>query len=265
MYGMFEYEGLPSYIPSYIIEQLLYDKGYGLIWDVAGKYYVGNYVKTGSKLDEYRRPIEVRPVFLNGRNGTKRIVGKDAVILRNTFTMSSTAQVVQPFLSRLTLNYEALGRALKASMTKWGIVTNADDLSDVKLALNKMLNDNGYFAYIPQSLNGKIETLEFWEEFKGSEYWEDFNSTMSLMYNLLGVSTNPNEDKKERLVVDEVNIGNLKVGILLESMIRSRFEFIQEINEITGWDIKLKLKVKVKEMQEESEEVDNNGGVDDDI
>jgi hypothetical protein len=179
--------------------------------------------------------------------------------------MSSTAQVVQPFLSRLTLNYEALGRALKASMTKWGIVTNADDLSDVKLALNKMLNDNGYFAYIPQSLNGKIETLEFWEEFKGSEYWEDFNSTMSLMYNLLGVSTNPNEDKKERLVVDEVNIGNLKVGILLESMIRSRFEFIQEINEITGWDIKLKLKVKVKEMQEESEDVDNNGGVDDDI
>lgn len=259
MFAMFEYEGLPDYIPSYMIEHLLYHVGYGLMWDVADKFYVGNYIKTGAKLDEYRRPVDVRPVFMNGRNSTKRTVNKDCVVLRNTFTQVPTSLIVKPFLNRLALNYEALSRALKTSMTKWGLVTNADDLPNVRKALEKMLNEDGYFAYIPQSLQGSVERLDFFEEFKGSEYWEDFNSTLNLMYNQLGISTNTSEDKKERLVVDEVNIGNLKVGVLLESMIRSRYEFVQEINKT--FDLSIKLKVKLQDMEETQ---DDDGGMDND-
>ena len=74
-----------------------------------------------------------------------------------------------------------------------------------------------FFAFSSTSLKG-IEKLDFFEEFKSSEYWEDYNNTLSQMYGLLGIKSNTNEDKKERLIVDEVNINNQKVNLIFDSM-----------------------------------------------
>jgi hypothetical protein len=71
------------------------------------------------------------------------------------------------------------------------------------------------------------------------------------MYNQLGINTNPNEDKKERLLVDEININEQRVGLILESMIRSRLESIREINNIFGLNIGLKVKIKEAESEED--------------
>jgi len=254
LYTMFEYVGLPDYIPSWIIEKVLFDSGEALFWETGGKFFVGHYVKDG-KIDEYRRPIGVYPKYLNGKSGSIRTIGENAVIIRNTFTSYPTYKTMLPFVGRLTKNFEALTQKLHASMTKWAMIVDKPNKANVKASLERLMDENGYIAYLPSDGMLKLEQIPFFEEFNGSEYWEDFNSTISLMYNQLGINTNPNEDKKERLLVDEININEQRVGLILESMIRSRLESIREINNIFGLNIGLK--VKIKEVESEEDDIND--------
>lgn len=247
LYGLFDYENLPSEIPSHTIEDFLF-YGDAVFFEVAGKYYVGNYVVEGDR-DVYNNPIHIYPIFKNGTQISKRKVDEDCVILRNTFTGLSTYQVIEPLIKRLVLNYDISLNNLKMSRVKKLFTTNdTKSLKNVKREIVNLLNNSGSVAFAHTQI-GELDDFPLYEKFESSEYWEDFNSTFSLLWNILGINSNPNEDKKERLVVDEVNINEERVGLVLEAMFKTRQDFVEKINEIFGLNIKLKMYVNYKKKE----------------
>src|SRR5690606_19275631 len=128
---------------------------------------------------------------------------EDCVILRNTFTGLSTYQVIEPLIKRLVLNYDIGLNNLKMSRVKKLFTTNdTKSLTNIKREISTLLNGSGSVAFAHTQL-GEIVDFPLYETFNSSEYWEDFNSTFSLLWNILGINSNPNEDKKERLVVED--------------------------------------------------------------
>ncbi len=254
--GLFDYEGLPNNFNGFYIEKLLFKNGVIAFFEIANKYYVATFSTDGLR-DWKGEPLEVIPRFENGREVSKKSVDIDTILIKNTETGKSTIFTITPFLKRLTLLFEASMQTLKASMTKWLVTADVKDLPQVRRELQKMLDKNGFFAFSSTSLKG-IEKLEFFEEFKSSEYWEDYNNTLAQMYALLGIKSNTNEDKKERLIVDEVNINNQKVNLILDSMFKARQEAIEKINIMFNLNIKVKLKVNPEIEETEVKENEEN-------
>lgn len=255
MYGLFDYENLPKEIPSYKIEELLFG-GEACFFEMGGEYYVSKYIVMGDR-DRYNMPITIQPQLENGRTLKKRKVGKDIVIIRNSFSGLSTFHKIESFINRCALNYEASMNNLKMSMTKWLVhVKDEKLLKEVKREVEKLLNTSGSVAFSHGMYD--VENIPFFDDFDSANYWEDFHATLNFIYNLIGVNTNPNEDKKERLIVDEVNINENKVGLILEAMFKSRLEAIKQINEMFGLDIKLKMYVNYDGGDDGGNEYKNN-------
>lgn len=254
MYGLFDYENLPSEIPSHLIEEILFD-GTGAFYEVGGEYYISNYVVKGDR-DRYNEPITIQPILKNGKTLSERVVGKNVVLLYNSPTKFTTYQTIEPFIKRCVLNFEVGFNNLKMSATRF-LFTSDDNksLSNLKKEISMVLNGSGSVAFTHSNL-GNIKDFPLYEKFDSSEYWEDFTNTYNLMYNLLGINANPNEDKKERLIVDEVNINKHKVGLVLEAMFKTRNDFVKKINEMFNLNIKLKMYINYKEGEREYEEED---------
>ena len=50
----------------------------------------------------------------------------------------------------------------------------------------------------------EIEKLDFNVEYEPDKYWEDFDKTFATICQWLGITTNLSQNKKERLIVSEV-------------------------------------------------------------
>lgn len=251
--GLFDYENLPEELPFEVLEDFLYYNGKCVFFQLAGKYYVSKYSSDG-RIDVYGRPLKVQPMFANGRVVGYKEVDKNCVIMKNSPTAFSTFLSITPYLDRLSLNWEMAMQRLRVSMTKWLVQTDQKDVGQVRAELTKLINGNGFVAVTKKTLD-KIEQFPFFSEFKASEIWEDYNNTLAHMYSSLGIESNFNEDKKERMIVDEVNISNAKTNTLVDAMFKQRQSDIDKINKMFGLDIKLVLKNNFKE--EEEDESDN--------
>lgn len=247
LYNIIEYEGLPEGTPEHIIEEMLYDSGIVVAWKVAGKVYFSNSFTPSGTLDAYNRPVSVQPSYLNGKVSSFKKTS-DVVFIRNNKRSTSTAELVNPFIDKMVLNQEALIDNLETSMTKWALKVDSsskDDEENVKKALNILLNRSGKVATIPSgTMDFKLEQFDFYEEFKGTEYWNDFNNTYNLLWTLLGIKSNSNEDKKERLLVDEINVYEERITLLLIGMINSRKKAIEEINDKFNTNIRMIINIE---------------------
>lgn len=239
---IFEYENLPEGTPSNAIENMLYDNGKVIAWSVAGKVYFSSQFVNSGERDAYGLPMSYKPIYMNGKNSTWR-KADEVVIIRNNRLGTATNSIVAPFISKLALTQEAITDRLQTSLTKWMVNVPSiqkDDDENVRRLLRSLLNGSGRVATIPAGLGSvNIEKLDFYEEFEASEYWEDFNNTFNLLYQLLGIKGNANEDKKERLLVDEVNIYEERTTLILLAMVIERKEALNKINEKFDTDIRL--------------------------
>lgn len=67
---------------------------------------------------------------------------------------------------------------------------------------------------------------------------------------IIGINTDPNPDKMERKLVDEVNSNNDLIKLQLFSRLEKREEFCEKVKKAFGINIKVKLKIKEKENNE---------------
>lgn len=236
LFGLFDYINLPVEIPKYEIEKLLFEDGKCLFFELGGKFYITRFISEGVK-DNYNRVLKVRPSYADGVVGDVRTVGEDCIIIENNILEMSTLSIIDPFLNRATQNFETASANLKVSMMKWLVIADGGELQNVKAELQRLFDRNGFFGFASTDLNENIKEFKFWEEFDSSSYWEDFNNTLNFIYTLLGIATNPNEDKKERLLVDEITMNENKTNLILEGLFKSRNDAIKKINELFSLNI----------------------------
>lgn len=80
--------------------------------------------------------------------------------------------------------------------------------------------------------------------------WADYQNLLSQSKSRLGIKYNPQNDKKERLLVDEVNADDDASELSLLTRYQTRVDFCNQVNEVFGLNISCDIRQELKEMYE---------------
>ncbi len=256
----FEYKNLPDEIPTYIIEDNLFNYG-SCVFFKDNFFYYALSGANGNTLDVYGNPLKVRPIAKNGMQFDERtnvqyfdfknnkIIEKDCVIIYNNRYRMSTYSLIYPFVNRLCYLWQSLGINAALTRIKVLIVSNKDQAPTLKALFNKFFDSEKIFAIVNDKSNLReniVDKLDFNIPNQQKDLWEDFDKTFNLLLMFCGINSNNNIDKKERLLVDELHINDKLTTIIMDSYFEIRVKAIEAINKLFGLNIEIIDKFKLK-------------------
>lgn len=267
------WEGLPDEIEIDIPERSLFYFGQVLFFNVGEHYAMTQTVGNGT-INIYGRFSSYRPIlrgstsfsqeFLVRPQFTENMMGitePQAVLVRNNEQSLPTLTLVMPIIHRLSALWISMGMKQALSRVKCLIQANESSAKIIKQAISSIVESDDLFAVISDKRNkgksvpmlSELQTLQVYGEYEPSKDWYDFDKTWSLLMTMLGVSSNAEQNKKERLIVDEANADEMVVNLVNDMPYRLRLDAVEKINKMFGLSISV---VSKAEQQEEKDKAD---------
>ncbi len=246
----YEWKGLPKEIKPYQLEKILNLFGQAVFFKVGNKYVVTQAVNS-SLLNIYGEPTQVQPVALNGKsfplvrvcedveqvNGKYVEMKKDGVLIKNNIYSIPTYALIKPMIDRLCFIWESAGINAGLSRVLALVHCNKDISGVVKSEIGKIMGGtrNG-LAIVSDKSNvlEKIEKLDLKVEYVPDKYWEDFDNTFNLICEVVGITTDMNKAKKERVLTAQVESNDELTSIVAKGYLGYRKNSCEEINELYG-------------------------------
>ena len=251
----FKWEGLPKEIKPYNIEKVLNMYGQGVLFKVGDNYAFCNAVNT-NMLNIYGEPAEVQPVAINGYTfdrvkvntylgETGNIEEQNAVLIKNNLTSTPTYAMVKPMVENLAFIWESKGINAGLSRVKALIHANKNNASTIRQQLKSILGSSSMIPVVSEKTNvlKEIEKLDFNIEYQPEKYWEDFDKCFATLCQWLGITTNLSQNKKERLIVSEVESNDELTTISEDARLSFRKLGCDMANELFGLNLTCENKV----------------------
>ena len=251
----FKWEGLPPELKAYNVEKVLNMYGQGVLFKVNDNYAFCNAVNT-NMLNIYGEPAEVQPVAINGmtfdrvRVNTKlgetgEIEEQNAVLIKNNLTSTPTYAMVKPMVEELAFIWQSKGINAGLSRVKAILHANKNNASAIKQQLKSILGSSTMIPVVSEKTNilNEIEKVDFNVEYTPDKYWEDFDKTFATLCQWLGITTNLSQDKKERLIVSEVESNDELTTISEDARLSFRKLGCEQAKQMFGLDISCENKV----------------------
>ena len=238
---IFKYENLPPTIPQEALEDYILHFGFagitnnekfGMVAVPATKYGVGLYPRY-EPLAQYCTPL------MEGRD---LIIGKDIVIVKNNTYQLSCIPLVERYARQLADADSSITIALENS--RINLIPNFDDEESAE----------SYKAYMIANRLGQVDTVmdsSFMQKGNFVDYQKNNQSTLGLSLVetrneilrsfLLEIGITVASDKRERMVVDEVNINSQLLMFNLHDMLDARKQAMDMVNQIYGTNITVDL------------------------
>lgn len=232
--NVFEWENLPPSVDERFLELTLYEMGYCLYFN---DEIIGNLALTctiGGQLDVYRIPVLRRAYAVNGYN--KMCSTKDSVLIFNNYLHTPTQLTIELFARRLYEIERAIDVNVKAQKTPTLILSSEQQRLTMR---NLYMQYDGNEPFIFGDKNMDIEGIKSLKtdapfvadklEILKHQIWNE-------ALTFCGIE-NSNQDKKERLVSDEVgsNYGNIEAQ--RNVMLNVRKQACKKINAMFGTNI----------------------------
>ena len=232
--NVFEWENLPPSVDERFLELTLYEMGYCLYFN---DEVIGNLALTctiGGQLDVYRIPVLRRAYAVNGYN--KMCSTKDSVLIFNNYLHTPTQLTIELFARRLYEIERAIDVNVKAQKTPTLILSSEQQRLTMR---NLYMQYDGNEPFIFGDKNMDIEGIKSLKtdapfvadklEILKHQIWNE-------ALTFCGIE-NSNQDKKERLVSDEVgsNYGNIEAQ--RNVMLNVRKQACKKINAMFGTNI----------------------------
>ena len=253
---LFRWENLPDDIKPHIVEEILFQYGAAVFFNVGG-HYICLPASNQYDLNMYGEMVKVRPIGLNGSSMPERYIHEnwvvkgetavlanpvDAVLIKNNLQTISTWAFLTPFIDRLVYTWQSMGinQALATRLSGF-IHANKDNSGAIYAALNSVLGGKSPLKVISEkdnTLEG-ISSVNVGVEYTPEKFWHDFSNTLDLIYTILGVNNKMAVEKKERLITSEVEMNQASVQLFRDSMYQFRKEAVEEINALFGLNIKV--------------------------
>lgn len=232
--NVFEWENLPPSVDERFIELTLYKMGYCLYFN---DEIIGNLALTctiGGQLDVYRIPVLRRAYAVNGYN--KMCSAKDSVLIFNNYLHTPTQLTIELFARRLYEIERAIDVNVKAQKTPTLILSSEQQRLTMK---NLYMQYDGNEPFIFGDKNMDIEgikSLKTDAPFVADKLETLKHQVWNEALTFCGIE-NSNQDKKERLVSDEVgsNYGNIEAQ--RNVMLNARKQAVKKINSMFGTKI----------------------------
>lgn len=243
--NVFEWENLPPTVDERFLELTLYEMGYCLYFDDP---IIGNLALTctiGGRLDVYRIPILRRAYAVNGYN--KMCSAKDSVLIFNNYLHTPTLLTIELFARRLYEIERAIDVNVKGQKTPKAILSSEQQRLTMK-NLFMQYDGNEPFIFGDKNLDIEgIKSLDIGSPFVADKLQILKHQIWNEALTFLGIE-NSNQDKKERLVSDEVgsNYGNVEAQ--RNVMLNARRQAVKKINSMFGTDINVKFRSNLATM-----------------
>lgn len=243
--NVFEWENLPPTVDERFLELTLYEMGYCLYFDDP---IIGNLALActiGGRLDVYRIPILRRAYAVNGYN--KMCSAKDSVLIFNNYLHTPTLLTIELFARRLYEIERAIDVNVKGQKTPKAILSSEQQRLTMK-NLFMQYDGNEPFIFGDKNLDIEgIKSLDIGSPFVADKLQILKHQIWNEALTFLGIE-NSNQDKKERLVSDEVgsNYGNVEAQ--RNVMLNARRQAVKKINAMFGTDINVKFRSNLATM-----------------
>lgn len=230
--SVFEWVNLPNNIDEKWIERYLFAEGKCVFFkDPTLGMMVARMTPNG-ELNYYDEPTTVLPYGTNYQGDTLEN-GVNCVVIRNNDDMIPTSPTIQLYALKLADIDRTIDVNIKAQ--KMPIIIKCSDKQ--KLTLKRVIdqrNDNEPVIFGDKGLDTDgIEVLNT----HAPVVFKDLELQKHMVWNecmtFLGIN-NANQDKKERLVDDEVQANNEQVEANFNIMLKAREQACKDINRIFG-------------------------------
>lgn len=234
--NMFEWRNLPPTVDERFLELTLYEKGYCLYFN---DEVVGNLALTctiGGMLDVYRIPTERRAFAVNGYN--KNCTSQDSVLIFNNYLHTPTILTIELFARRLYEIERTIDVNVKAQKTPTLVLASEQQRLTMKnLYMQYDGNEPFIFGDKDMEFDG-IKCLKTDAPYVADKLQVLKHQIWNEALTFCGIE-NSNQDKKERLVADEVgsNYGNIEAQ--RNVMLNARRQAADKINRMFGTNIEV--------------------------
>lgn len=247
----FEFEGLPETCNERFFKLCLILQGMaGLVKDDEYGYLSLKVVPSGNEWNMYGECSTVNAYGWNGfnRQYTNYMYGTDnsdakCVVCRDNDMYYPLVEYLIIYANRLTQTMRTIDVASKKLKTPYFITCDEVQKTSVKKILedldfnqDSIITNKSTTPNMFQVLNTNInpQTLV--------TLWNHYNNLDGAIRTILGVKSALNQDKAERLLVDEVNADNQLTNINLQIRLENYKLFCKTANEQFGLNISVKLR-----------------------
>lgn len=237
--NVYKWNNMPDEIPIRYPERWLYENGMCVFLEIPEAGYACLPVMTGSiENNLYGEPAKWKAVAVGKYSGIVsdlKLDDKNSVLIRNDFQYRATKPYVEVLIKQL-VNVELTMR-LNINAQKnpvWGITSEESALRDKNAFIEFYECEPIQFH---QSMSA--ESLEFFNsgiKYIGNELADTYNVYDYRIMSYLGID-NANVDKKERMLVSEVESKSDKIMMIRNARLEQRKIACEKINEIFGLDI----------------------------
>lgn len=228
----FTWNNLPQGMESRKIEEMLIKTGKVMFFKDNGVYICLQAFGVGM-YDIYNEPITYNVV---GNNFNKTIDRDNGVIIRNNATGTNDHDDLLLFAERINEVEQTMDVNLNAQKTPYVILCDEKERLTFKNIL-KQVNKFKYAIFGSKGLKiNNVDVLQTKADFLLDKLQDTKNALMNELLTFLGIN-NSNTDKKERLLVDEVNSNNDFILVNIDHMYDERKRAVEEINKKFGLNI----------------------------
>ena len=241
--NLFEWDGLPDELKAHHIEKALYSYGACCLTKEYGGYIVLGCTESG-ELNVMSEPISY---IANGYGYTKKVNVKNTPICLNNELRLSTHMYVEEYARKMNEVEKSINANIKQQKFPWLITTTKNNEFSMRTLYNKI--DSGE-PIIYGSKEIDTDTIKAFSTNtpyvvdKLSQYKFELEREILTFFGL-----NNNFEKKERLLVDEVNSNNDFITSNVDIMLKCREDFCKEVNEKYGLNISVKKKYGNNEVE----------------
>lgn len=237
--SIFEWSGLPNGINEKWIERFLYTDGCCMFFKDSEKGFMVTRV-TGSGVNPYDEPTHLKPQA-TGFTSDAYENNVDCVLIQNNDLMIPTDPTIQLYALRLAELSRTIDINVNAQKTPFVILCTDKQKKSMKTLYN---NVNSFEPVIFGDKSLDIDTVSVLKT-DAPIIFDKLQLQKHAIWNecmtFLGIN-NANQDKKERLVDDEVQANNQQVEMSAQVMLKAREFACKQINEMFGTNISVKLR-----------------------
>lgn len=236
----FEWLNMPDEISVRFIEKILFERGRVFFFkdETIGYIGIGGEVHTKNL---YGDPIKVSAHALNDYQ--KSLDKGEYIMIRNNYESSPTEPVVRLFAQRLSQIERSLDVNVNAQKTPVLILCDEKQRLSLK-NVYAQYNGNEPVIYGDKALNPEaIKSVNTGAPFVADKLFQAKKEYWNECMTYLGIN-NANTDKKERLIVPEVEANDQLVDMSAQVMLLTRQQAAAEINKQYGLDVSVRLRVQ---------------------
>ena len=236
----FKWNGLPNHLKEEWLERYLFNEGNALFYEDPTKGFMIAKATASGKLNPYDECVSYTP-YGTGYMGKPLENGKECVLIKNNDLMLSTSPTIQLYAYRLAEITRTIDVNISAQKTPVIVLCSDKQKMSFKRLFNN-ISDNEVAVFGDKNLDIEgIKALDIHAPLVFDKLEIQKHCVWNECMTFLGFN-NANQDKRERLVANEVNANDEQVGASANVMLKTRQDACEQINELFGLNISVELR-----------------------